>query len=650
MQNIKIGVRVTTTLLAITILMIGILTYRDYGESLDESPLRSYSDFSLRAYHDLMMGNLAPDLGKGNYRYYGPAFLMTANLFVRLWNAVTGNAAGADTWHLASFLSFDVSTISLYLLARRWFSTPAALITSLLFLFQPLLWGQAFINPKDVPFMAFFLISVLVGLQMRDRLFPTVTPWSFSKWAEIKQVWMNSKSTDRSIAVWLLVCMIALPIALFISRFWFVGFISSWVTVLLQPSNIGNGLGKLFSFFVQGDTLLYAESYVRKALNLVATILEIVVILFTLRHLRRMFENLLFHSKLGVFPRFAKNLLGYLGNPAILFSGILLGLTASIRILGPFAGLIVGILIFNRAKQDALPALLAYIVIAALAIYLTWPYLWPDPVGRFRTSLMIMSNFPWDGKVLFNGNYYTSDQLPWNYVPLLFGIQFTEPVVLLFIFGLGLFSFQLWKRQADFDFSAIVLLWGALPFAAFAILRPSLYDNIRQILFIVPPLFLLAGLAVQKLWQKLGRWYLQLPVTALFLLAGIYPIIHLHPYQYVYYNSFAGGLQGAYRRFESDYLATSSREAIEYINRVAPENAHVIIYTAGNTVDMVVRYARPDLIIDPRNKPRFDADTEYDYAVISTRGDRDTKQFTEWPTVFTVERDSNIFILVKQGR
>ena len=44
-----------------------------------------------------------------------------------------------------------------------------------------------------------------------------------------------------------------------------------------------------------------------------------------------------------------------------------------------------------------------YALIAILAMYLSWPYLWPDPVGHFVETVQIMSQHPWPGSVLFNG-------------------------------------------------------------------------------------------------------------------------------------------------------------------------------------------------------------------------------------------------------
>jgi hypothetical protein len=192
----------------------------------------------------------------------------------------------------------------------------------------------------------------------------------------------------------------------------------------------------------------------------------------------------------------------------------------------------------------------------------------------------------------------------------------------------------------------VVLLWGLIPLVAFTILRPSLYDNTRQLLFVSPPLFLIAGLAVEKLFQNLHRTYVSIGILTILLLPGIYSIIRLHPYQYTYYNSFVGGLQGSDGRFESDYWAASFREAIEYLNRTAPENSRVIFYGPGD-VDNISRFARPDLIISPADGTD-DTGNDHSYVIVSTRNERHKKNFTEWTTIYVIQRDTNVFALVKQ--
>ena len=52
----------------------------------------------------------------------------------------------------------------------------AALATVLIFSTQPLLFGHAFINPKDIPFMSIFLIVILTGMIMVESLHENSNP------------------------------------------------------------------------------------------------------------------------------------------------------------------------------------------------------------------------------------------------------------------------------------------------------------------------------------------------------------------------------------------------------------------------------------------------------------------------------------------
>src|SRR6185503_5208508 len=139
--------------------------------------------------------------------------------------------------------------------------------------------------------------------------------------------------------------------------------------------------------------------------------------------------------------------------------------------------------------------LTAYGLIAIITMYLTWPYLWPDPVGHFLETVQIMSQHPWPGSVLFNGAMYPANDLPASYMPILMAIQLTEPVLLLFFAGLAVAVFGFLRKQENQgELLALTLLWFILPLVTFIVLRPTLYDNFRQTFFIVPPIFFMAGL------------------------------------------------------------------------------------------------------------------------------------------------------------
>ena len=96
-----------------------------------------------------------------------------------------------------------------------------------------------------------------------------------------------------------------------------------------------------------------------------------------------------------------------------------------------------------------MPVLFTYGVVALIAMYLTWPYLWPDPIGHFFESARVMAEYPWKGQVLFNGVMYTSTDIPRSYLPVLLGIQLTEPVWFLFAVGLAAVVYESIKRREE---------------------------------------------------------------------------------------------------------------------------------------------------------------------------------------------------------
>lgn len=61
------------------------------------------------------------------------------------------------------------------------------------------------------------------------------------------------------------------------------------------------------------------------------------------------------------------------------------------------------------------------------------------------------------------------------------------------------------------------------------------------------------------------------------LVSNAVTLVRLHPYEYLFYNSIVGGLEGASRRYDMDYWFGSMPEALDrlesYLRRTAPEEA-----------------------------------------------------------------------------
>ncbi len=177
-------------------------------------------------------------------------------------------------------------------------------------------------------------------------------------------------------------------------------------------------------------------------------------------------------------------------------------------------------------------------------------------------------------------------------------------------------------------------------------MKPSIYDNFRHFLFITPPIFLFAGLGLKFILSKISNKIQSILLTLAILLPGIIAIINLHPYQYIYYNSLIGGVEGAFRRFETDYWYTSYYECTDYINQVSSINDTILVYGPSHIVNY---YAREDLTIIQYNKK--DADNQFeesDYAIISTRGNKDLHLLPDEQLIYTIEESGAILAVVRK--
>lgn len=492
-------------------LCIGIMIVHDFGISFDEAAHYSYADQSLQAYRLFLKRGVLPEFGISNLQYYGPSFTTGIALIIHILRKLGLSFFEIDVWHFAYFFAFQLCGLGVFALARRWFSAWTSWVILVLFTSQPLLWGHAFINPKDIPFMTFFILSISTGFSMTD-------------------FWQNGQRVSNEL---------------------------------------------------------------------------------TLR---------------------------------IILAGILLGLVTSMRVLGPWAGVLVCIYLSLKAGGKSLPIIFLYLSLAAVTAYITWPFLWGDPIENYFESIKIMYNFSWSGEVLFNGYTYTADSLPRIYLPLLLNIQLTEPVLALFYLGFGFFLFHASQDKIRIDAVLLIVMGFILPLAALIIVNPPLYDNFRQILFILPVMFLVSGFALDEIKRKINQSYILAIILVALAFPGIHSSLQLHPYEYVYYNSIVGGTSGAYQRFEMDYWLTAYRELALELNEFANEGSTILTISKPITL---TPYLRPDMLVEDIRHATHDPKGGYDYAVLTTRNNTNL-QYPKAPVILAVKRDNAIFAILKQ--
>src|SRR5262249_30583674 len=214
-----------------------------------------------------------------------------------------------------------------------------------------------------------------------------------------------------------------------------------------------------------------------------------------------------------------------------------------------------------------LPALiLAYAVMAVV-----WPWSVVNPLNPIK-ALGYFSHFferPW--RELFDGNLIFVPDMPRRYVPQLLALKLPEIMLVLGLAGtVGAFiaagrSTLTVQRRAVLLFLALA---ATLPAAVAVATRPAMYNGVRHFLFMVPPFAVLAGIAGARLIERIAAWRpaAGMVTAGLLAAASLPPIVgmaRLHPYEYTYFNLFAGGVQRAEHRYMLDYWGLSFKQAGE---------------------------------------------------------------------------------------
>lgn len=269
--------------------------------------------------------------------------------------------------------------------------------------------------------------------------------------------------------------------------------------------------------------------------------------------------------------------------PRMMLLGGVLGLTWGVRIGGVLLAFYLVAAAAERLgagvlRREVAGRLAATLALAWVVMLAGWPAAHQDPVGWPAAALAEFTRFtrlPF--AVLFRGQMMNATDIPWTYVPTYLLLTLPEPAVALLLAGPVWAAASRSFRSAAPDTVrrfALVATAAVVP-AAFVILRGSvLFNGIRHLLFIVPPLLCLAGAALAAGLEAVGRR----GHLAVALLLGLgwggwqaTRLVRIHPYEFTSFNAVAGGLRGTFMRFEQDYWGESFPEALRLITaRVTP--------------------------------------------------------------------------------
>lgn len=202
---------------------------------------------------------------------------------------------------------------------------------------------------------------------------------------------------------------------------------------------------------------------------------------------------------------------------------------------------------------------------------LLWPYVLLNPLANFYNSLVVIARYPWNGSVLYQGEMQLAVELPRSYTPVWLVIGSPPMLLLLSLLGCAIFCGRCVKRKTLDLQMTLVLLSFFLPFGLIIGGHSVVYNGLRQFLFLIPSLILLA---IYALFHLLGffwrRKHWTLTVALLLLTCANYlwiirDMLALYPYEYVYFSPLIGGVQGASTQFELDYWNTCQKAASEWL-------------------------------------------------------------------------------------
>jgi hypothetical protein len=235
-------------------------------------------------------------------------------------------------------------------------------------------------------------------------------------------------------------------------------------------------------------------------------------------------------------------------------------------------------------RRALLLAIIGFGVVGAVVFFVSWPYLWQDPIRTLRSNAMYLLA-------------RKSGTAPQNTSGPFAMIFLTTPIVLLCV---SVFStaFLFRKVRERSPWEIFLACWIAVVVARLALPAAVNFDGVRHFLELFPPIAAVAGATIGWAMSRY-EFRTKLLIGSVFVIAMLIPLIRVHPFETTYWNRFAGGLSGALKRKNpqaGDYWAASYRIGLRWLNENAPPNSILVVPIAEHTVRIVAPYRlRPDI-------------------------------------------------------
>lgn len=253
-------------------------------------------------------------------------------------------------------------------------------------------------------------------------------------------------------------------------------------------------------------------------------------------------------------------------------------------------------IIFKLPRKFLIVLVVSPFIVTAI-FFLSWPYLWQDPMNILNIFLYY--------KEIGTGGLGQPQYITWggfNLFPVTW-ILTTTPPIILFLTALGIVA--AFKRRETEKTALLFLLWLLIPILRVSLPGSSIYGGVRQIMEFIPAMALLSGLGVLTLvnllkklpvFGKCPNLILSLFVAMLFV-PHFLVMVKLHPNENVYFNSFLGGLPGAQKAnipYWGNSFGNAYYQAAKWINQNALPGSKVGL-VQGTKVNIPKLYFSPEI-------------------------------------------------------
>ncbi len=278
----------------------------------------------------------------------------------------------------------------------------------------------------------------------------------------------------------------------------------------------------------------------------------------------------------------------------------------------------------NKLLKKAVLHMVVVLVGGYLIGLSCWPWGLQSPISNPLESLSGMANREVSIAVLFEGKYIKSLEMPWYYE--FKWIFMSNPIIILIgvilfipLIGKAIKKYGLWKVG--------LVLFGALFPIVYMIYKDStVYDTWRHVFFVYPFWVIASVLAFDLLGDFIKSEKMKmipLGVAVIGLLPAIIWTVKEHPNQYVYFNQFVGGIEGANGYYETEYYQNSGKQAADWIVNNAKKKA--------NGEQVLVRSSMSDY-------GRYFRDSKHNDWVGGDYGKFDDRHRTNWDYFVTYPR------------